>query len=342
MYSKRNFPGVTVLLMAFLLTLVMGCKNDKSEDKPDTPTVEKPPVKVPPFNRDSAYTFVQRQVDFGPRVMGSKGHEDCKNWIIGKMRSYGMEITEQNFEAAVYTGDKFPATNIIAKYKPDNTNRIVLAAHWDTRHIADSDLSTRDQDKPILGADDGGSGVGVLIELARQFSIDGPDMGVDFVFLDAEDYGDSTDPEPTEEAEIEKRQNSWAIGAQYYAHNFSGIRPKYGILLDMVGSAGATFHKEDVSMHFAPGLVNGIWSTAIKMGYGTYFINKQEGFAFDDHYFINTIANIPMVDIINMKDKKFGAHWHTHDDNMKVIDRNTLRAVGQVLLAVVYRDELSI
>ena len=162
MYSKRNFPGVTVLLMAFLLTLVMGCKNDKSEDKPDTPTVEKPPVKVPPFNRDSAYTFVQRQVDFGPRVMGSKGHEDCKNWIIGKMRSYGMEITEQNFEAAVYTGDKFPATNIIAKYKPDNTNRIVLAAHWDTRHIADSDLSTRDQDKPILGADDGGSGVGVL------------------------------------------------------------------------------------------------------------------------------------------------------------------------------------
>ncbi len=343
MNSKRTILAGLLILAIVSTTVFLTCKNEPASDQPETPVVEKPAVKVPAFNRDSAYAFVQKQVDFGPRVLGSEGHENCKNWLVEKMTSYGMEVTEQNFEAEVYTGEKFPATNIIAKYKPDNPNRIILAAHWDTRHIADAELSTYDQEKPILGADDGGSGVGVLIEIARQFSLNGPDLGVDFVFLDAEDYGDSTDPEPdpTDKIAVEKRQNSWAIGAQYYANNLSGHRPKYGILLDMVGASGATFHKEDVSMYYAPGLTNGLWSTARKMGYGAYFINKQEGLAWDDHYFINTIANIPMADIINMKGQKFGDHWHTHNDNMDVIDRNVLRAVGQVMLAVVYRDELS-
>jgi hypothetical protein len=320
-----------------------GCKNDVPEPVvTETPEVKKPAVKVPAFNKDSAYAFVQKQVDIGPRVLGSKGHEECKKWMIQTLSSYGLEVTEQNFEAEVYTGEKFPATNIIAKYKPENTNRILLAAHWDTRHIADSDLSTKDLDKPILGADDGASGVGVLLEIARQTMENGPEMGIDFVFFDAEDYGDSTDPEPdpNDKIAVEKRQNSWAIGAQYYSRNFQGMKPKYGILLDMVGSAGATFHKEYFSINFAPGLTNGLWATARKMGYGSYFLNRQEGVAWDDHYFVNTVAKIPMVDIINMKGDKFGNHWHTHDDNMKVIDRNVLRAVGQVLLAVVYRDEL--
>ena len=339
----KNIKVLSFLLLT--LALIFGCLG--CNDEPEQPTVksEKPKPKkmrpIPHFDKDSAYAFVKEQVDFGPRVLGSEAHEKAKNAIVARLKSYGWNVEEQKFEADVYTGDKFQATNIIAKINPSESNRIMLSAHWDSRHIADSPLSKVDRDKPILGADDGGSGVGVLLELARQISKDGlTGIGVDLVFFDAEDYGE--DGEHETEEEQRKASLTWALGSQYYGKNFSGTKPKFGILLDMVGARNAQFPKEGYSMQASPYVTNSIWELAGQMGYGNFFQNRQGGGVTDDHVYVMKYAGIPMTDIINLPQNNegntFGAYHHTHDDNMTIIDKRTLRAVGQVMLAVIYKE----
>lgn len=324
-----------------VLIFSLGFSSCQTEEKPKNPTPKKIST-IPHFERDSAYQFIKEQVDLGPRVLGSEAHEKAIMLISNQLKGYGWEVTEQKFEAKVYTGKTFPATNIIAKINPKATRRILLAAHWDSRHIADSPLSKKDRDKPILGADDGGSGVGILLEIARQVaSTPISDMGIDMVFLDAEDYGESGNFSTVEE---QKRSSlTWGLGAQYFGKNFSGTKPKYGILLDMVGARNAQFPKEAYSMQGSPYVTNSIWELAGKMGYGNFFQNRKGGGVTDDHIFIMQYAGIPMTDIISLPENgpenlTFGRHWHTHNDNMDIIDSRTLRAVGQVLLAVIYKE----
>ena len=325
-----------ILSLFLSLSLVLICFSCQPEGGTATDTPEAPAKKaftVPKFERDSAYSYLEQQVNFGPRVLGSEASENCKNWFVAQFESFGATVIEQDFEAKVYTGETFNATNIIAQFNPKAQKRILLGAHWDSRHIADSPLSTEDKEKPILGADDGGSGVAVLLEVARQLGANPIDMGVDIVLFDAEDYGESGG----------ENTNSWALGSQHWSANLhkSGYSPKYGILLDMVGSKGARFAKEQFSMQYAGGMVNKIWSLAKNMGYGNYFVDEAGGYVTDDHYFVNTIARIPMLNIINRPvstQTGFGEYWHTHDDDMDIIDRRTLRAVGQVVLAVIYRE----
>lgn len=315
--------------------MVSACQNDATDkaasDSPP-PVVNK--VKVPRFERDSAFAFIEKQVSFGPRVPNTEAHQQCKEWLVEQFRSYGAKVIEQDFIATAYTGLKLNSTNIIAQYKPDAVKRVLLAAHWDSRPFADSPLSEERQEEAILGADDGGSGVAVLLEVARQLQQNPIDLGVDIVLFDAEDYGDSENHTP----------NSFALGSQYWSQNVhvSGQqRPRYGILLDMVGSKDARFPKEYYSTQFAPAIVDKVWKLAQSMGYGNYFVNETSGGIADDHYYVNTIARIPMIDIINRQpgtQTGFGAYWHTHDDDMDVIDKRTLRAVGQVMLAVLYRE----
>ena len=288
-------------------------------------------VPIPAFNRDSAYNYVVKQLEFGPRVVGSAESKACQAWLVAHLKSSGATVIEQDFPAKVYTGETFDATNIIAQFNPEASKRIVLAAHWDSRHIADSPLSTERQNEAILGADDGASGVAVLLEIARALGANPITMGVDIVLFDAEDYGDSND------------RNSWALGAQHWSRNLhvSPYKPKYGILLDMVGSKGARFTKEQWSMQYARPVVEKVWKLASRMGYGNYFVEAAGNPITDDHYFVNTIAKIPMIDIINNpvnSETGFGAYWHTHNDNIDVIDARTLRAVGQVVLATIYRE----
>lgn len=289
---------------------------------------------MPKFERDSALSYVAQQVAFGPRVPNSEEHRQAKGWLVEQFKKYGAKVMEQDFEAKAYTGDVLNATNIIAQFNPGAQKRILLAAHWDTRPFADSPISEERQDEPILGADDGGSGVAVLLEVARQLQANPIDMGVDIVLFDAEDYGESGGDAP----------DTYALGSQYWARNphvTGGQKPKYGILLDMVGAKGARFPKEYFSMQFAPQVVNKVWKLGQDMGYGNYFVNQQGGAITDDHYYVNTIARIPMIDIINRAQGTqtgFGAHWHTHDDDLGIIDKRTLRAVGQVVLAVLYRE----
>ena len=209
---------------------------------------------------------------------------------------------------------------------------MVLAAHWDSRHVADYDPDASRQNEPILGADDGGSGVGILMEIARAIQKNPIDLGVDIVLFDAEDYGESQGEDIT----------TWCLGSQHWSRNphVAGYRADFGILLDMVGSKGARFTKEEVSRTFAPQVLDKVWKLSQNMGYGNYFVNDNTRQLVDDHLFVNQIARIPMIDIINRPvdtETGFGHYWHTHADDMSVIDKQTLRAVGQTLLAVIYQ-----
>lgn len=329
-----------MVIVASLTLLMLGCKNEQSNSVPETPQPETQPLAVPKFERDSALAFVKKQVDFGPRVPNTEAHKRCKDWLVAQFSAYGLKVTEQPFTAKAYTGKTLNGINIIAQYKPEATKRICLAAHWDSRHIADSPLSEGRQKEPILGADDGGSGVGVLLEIARTLQANPPkeqvgDLGVDFVLFDAEDHGDDSDTNPN--------PNSWCLGSQHWSHNIvpAGYSPKYGILLDMVGAKTARFTKEAVSMNFAPTVMNKVWKIAQNLGYTNYFVEDKTGAVTDDHYFVNTIAKIPMIDIIGKSTETptgFGAHWHTHKDDMAIIDVRALRAVGQTLLEVIYQE----
>lgn len=318
--------------LLFLGAALFSCQNEgQSSTGTDAPQITQT-INVPRFNRDSAYAFIQEQVDFGPRVPGSEAHQACKDWLVSKLESYGARVKEQDFTADVYTGEQVPGTNIFAQFNPERSRRLLFGAHWDTRPMADSPLSEERQEEPILGADDGGSGVGVLLEVARLIGADTSlDIGVDIVFFDVEDYGQGGG-------------EGWALGSQYWSRNlpYGGNRPEYGVLLDMVGTKGARFAQEAHSLNFAPNLVEKVWRLAGYMGYSNYFVNQRGGQITDDHYYVNTIGKIPMINIINQDPSTgtgFGPHWHTHRDDMEVIDKATIRAVGKLVLELIYRED---
>ena len=299
--------------------------------------VESQPVKqqnVPAFDADSAWVFVENQVKFGPRVPNSEAHVACGNYLTSELKRFGAQVYEQEATLTAYNGTQLKAKNIIGSYNPENSKRVLLFAHWDSRPYADHDKDPANHKKPIDGADDGASGVGVLLEMARQFSIKSPAIGIDIIFFDAEDYG-------TPEFVKEYKENTWCLGAQFWAKNphVKGYKADFGILLDMVGAKNASFFKEATSMRYAPQIVELVWSTARDLGYGKFFINAEGGAITDDHQYVILGRNIPCIDIIYTdpeSDNGFGPHWHTQNDTMDNIDRETLKAVGQTVLQVVY------
>jgi Zn-dependent M28 family amino/carboxypeptidase len=309
-------------LSLIILTLLSSCKDDKVPQQDIHVTIGK-------FNPDTAYAFIETQVEFGIRHMNSPGHEACKTWLGAKLKFYGFELIEQEFTARAYDGQTLNGTNIIGRHNPDVRERILLCAHYDTRQMAEKD--SLDPDTPIDGADDGASGVAVTLEIARQIAINPIPMGVDIIFFDAEDHG----------ANGPDNDYTWGLGSQYWSRNLheKSYAVKYGILLDMVGARNATFPKEGFSMRSAPHVVNKIWALARQIGRQQYFVDRETGFITDDHRFIIENAGIPMVDIIHVNaDGKFGSHHHTHADNLDIIDKRTLEAVGQVVLAVICRE----
>ena len=227
----------------------------------------------PAFNADSAYLFCQQQCDFGPRTMNSKAHDDCEQWIINKFKGYGMTIVPQKCELKGYDGTILHSTNIIASYKPALKDRIMLCAHWDCRPWADNDPDEANWKKPVMAANDGASGIAVMLEIARLISISpdscrlSPTLGLDFICFDAEDYGF-----PQWET-IEDPGNTWALGSKYWAGNLHtpGYKARYGILLDMVGGQGAQFYQESMSKYYAKHIVDKVWRAAAVVGYGSSF-----------------------------------------------------------------------
>ncbi len=298
-------------------------------------------VQLPRFDADSAYAFVEAQVKFGPRVPNSAEHRACGDFLENQLKSYGAEVVTQNVELVAYDGTKLQARNIVAQFQPQKAKRVMLCAHWDSRPWADSDPDATKHRTPILGANDGASGVGVLLEIARLLAATPTELGIDIVFFDAEDYGThNADDDPTRET----MDHSWALGSQYWSRrpHKSDYNARYGILLDLVGAPGSTFYQEGISLIYAGSLVEKIWNTAHKLGHGKYFVKEKGGYTTDDHYYVNEFMGLPCVDIINYDEDSengFGKYHHTIKDDMSWIDRETLKAVGETVVAVIYNEK---
>jgi|TARA_B110000902_G_C14249689_1_gene565617 hypothetical protein len=315
-----------IAVLSFLLLAFYGCSdsNMTGTKKPSTPTKASVTVK---FDADSAYQYVQEQVDFGPRVPGTAAHANTAIYLQQKLAQFCDTAFTQYGSMPTGRGANVAIKNIIGSINPQQTKRVLLCAHWDTRPMAD-----QDKEKPTTpadGANDGASGVGILLEIARQLQVQRPDAGVDIVLFDAEDMGDSRGAPTT-----------WCLGSQYWSK--TPHKPNYvarfGILLDMVGAENATFAIEGNSWQYAQPYVKKVWNTAVSLGHANHFVNYRGGEILDDHFFINTIRGIPTLDIIEYDAASgagFGDYWHTHDDNMGGINKNTLNAVGETVFKVV-------
>ena len=341
MEAKQMMRILSTVIVCLSMMFIAACGG--SGTPPTTTATQQATAKVelPKFDADSAYGFVKAQVDFGPRVPNSNEHRLCGDYLADKLKSYGAEVVNQNMELVAYDGTKLQARNIIGKFQPEKKKRVMLCAHWDSRPWADADPDATKHRTPILGANDGASGVGVLLEIARLLSHTPTEVGIDIIFFDAEDYGThNADDDPSRES----MDHSWALGSQYWSRrpHKSGYNARYGILLDLVGAPGSTFYKEGISMHYAPTLVDKIWNMAHKAGHGKFFINEQGGYVTDDHYYVNEFFGLPCVDIINYdkeSDNGFGKYHHTIKDDMDWIDRESLRAVGETVVAVIYNEK---
>ncbi len=309
-----------------MLLALCSCKDQpKDSNSEQIETEIKQPFTVQ-FDADSAYRYVQEQVDFGPRVPGSAAHGKTARYLEQKLAQFCDTAFTQYGYMKGSKGQNVAINNIIGSFGSEKSKRILLCAHWDTRPMADQDATN--PTTPADGANDGASGVGVLLEVARQLQIQQPDAGVDIILFDAEDMGDSRGEATT-----------WCLGSQYWAKtpHKSNYVARFGILLDMVGAENATFAIEGHSWLYAQPYVNLVWQTANSLGYSKHFVYNQGGQLIDDHLYINKIRGIPTLDIIHYEPSGsgFGDFWHTHDDNMSGISKSTLKAVGETVFKVV-------
>lgn len=327
-----------LIFILFILPIIWSCSpKDTVEDdgnNSDSLTTEiKEPIKkmeAVSFNEDSAYYFVEKQVKFGPRVPGSANHKKAAQWLVSILNHLCDTVYEQKGIVTTFKNQNIPFLNIIGSFNPQSKERIMLSAHWDTRPQADEDKVNPYM--PADGANDGASGVGILIEIARQLSQNRPGIGIDLVLFDAEDGGDRRGS-----------SESWCLGSQYWSKtpHVPNYKAKFGILLDMVGAKDATFPMELHSLDFARDYVYFVWQTGQSLGYGQYFTNDKGGMITDDHYYINSILGIRTLDIIQYNtatNTGFGDFWHTQKDNMSIIDKKTLKAVGHTVIEVIYRQ----
>ncbi len=321
--------------IVILLAVLSLCACNKAV-KPDT-------VAHNAFSGDSAYAFIDRQMSFGPRVPNSKAHRDCAVWLVQQLRNYGAQVELQKGTLQDYAGRLQPIINIIGHFVPDSVDAkkeaVLLCAHYDTRAWADEEVYYEDRAYNVPGANDGASGVAVLLEVARQISLNRLKQPVDIIFFDYEDQGT-----PSSYTGVQ-RENTWCLGSQLFAAHYTERirttemqRPyRFGILLDMVGAPDAVFPKEMYSVQYAQNYVELVWRKAHQLGYGRYFKDAMSYPITDDHYYLN-IAGIPCVDIIHYDANNatgFASWWHTRHDDMTNIDTATLTAVGQVVLAVI-------
>lgn len=285
---------------------------------------------------DSLFGFVETQVGFGPRVPGTGAHEACRRYLTGTLTGYGVESVEvQAVEVETWEGKSVTAYNILGRINPGAKERILLLAHYDTRPWADEDPREENRATPIDGANDGGSGVAVLLEVARNLKTAPLDsIGVDLLFVDMEDSGQSGAGD----------EDSWCLGTQRWVEAMpytSGDTPRYGVLLDMVGGKDAVFFREHLSQSYAKSIVDKVWALAAASGFRDRFPNETGGSVIDDHLHINR-AGIPCIDIIESYSQytgSFNPTWHTTSDNLASIDRETLRIVAQVVLNLLYRED---
>jgi len=324
--NLRYITGIISFIIFFA-----GCGNDRPEERERTLELKEEAVFVPEFDQEKAFEYLLAQTDFGPRNPGSDGHQRCLQYLTFELQNFAEAVNQQSFRHTGYGGRSYQMTNIIASFNVEATNRILLGAHWDTRPRAEHDPDPDKRDDPILGANDGASGVAVLLELARMFSENSPPIGVDIILFDGEDYGREGD------------LNQYLLGAKHFAQNKpSGYRPRFGIIIDMVGDKEARFPREANSMQYAPWVVDLIWNTARTLDL-PQFEDRRGPAIYDDHIPLNEVG-IPTALIIDAElvgadaEEERRRYWHTTMDTPEQCSPESLGAVGRVLTEIIYRQ----
>jgi len=272
----------------------------------------------PAFDGASAFVFLREQCDMGPRYPGSPGHAAIRRFLVEKLAAFGASVAQQPFEAVLSTGDTLRLVNIVGSYRPDARKRILLGAHYDTRPRADRDPDPANRERPIVGANDGGSGVAVLLELARLLAASSPAVGVDLVFFDGEDWGE------------EGNTADYLLGSRRYAKSLGDRRPFAMILVDMVGERDSRMSVEGFSAAASPALCARIYGIARTLGLPN-FVQAQGPSIIDDHLpFIQ--AGIPAIDLIDFE----YPYWHTLADTPDKCSSESLAAVGSVLVRYIW------
>ncbi|HET6511274.1 MAG TPA: M28 family peptidase [Candidatus Kapabacteria bacterium] len=329
--------AVTAALSLALISQVSltGCEKKLDPATGDTiPAVthkEIPSKPVPPFDEQRAYKDIEKQVAFGPRVSKTDAHKKALAFFEQELTAAGGSVSIQRFSEQGYNGEVLELANVLASFNPTSTERILLVAHWDSRPRADFDPDSSKHNRPIAAANDGASGVGVLLEIARQMKDNPPPIGVDILLTDGEDYGDSDVDD----------MDKYFLGAKHFAKNKpQGYYPRLGILLDLVGDKKAVFKKEGYSMQAAPSIVNFVWNTAKELNLKTF--NQEIGASISDDHLPLIQAGMRVIDIIdqdlvghNTTDPE-RKYWHTHNDTMKNISAATLDEVGTLVLTLIY------
>ena len=326
------FRGIQYSILVLLLLCVSCVKQQQSSTTNS---------QLSTFSADSAYTYIAQQLAFGARVPGTQAHEACGDWLLSELVRHGAQVKNQHGTMTNYAGKPQAIRNIVAILEGNTSHAILLCAHWDCRPWSDEEELYEDRFEPVMGANDGASGVGVILEMVRQLSIR-KSKGefiptVQVVFFDCEDMGTPAHFTGSQ------RDHTWCLGSQYWAQQLkiqnSKFKINYGILLDMVGDPSATFPKEYFSMQYAGGYVEQLWRTAQRLGYGRYFVQQATYYPItDDHYYVSTIAGIPCVDIIDYKtntETGFAEWWHTQHDDIQNINKQTLQAVGETVLTTI-------
>ena len=323
------FRGIQYSILVLLL-LCVSCVKQQQSSTPDVRCV---------FSADSAYTYIVQQLAFGARVPGTKAHEACGNWLVSELARHGAQVKSQYGTMTNYAGMPQAIRNVVAILEGNTSHAILLCAHWDCRPWSDEEELYENRFSPVMGANDGASGVGVILEIVRQLSIRKSKgefiPSIQVVFFDCEDMGT-----PAHFTGVQ-REHTWCLGSQLWAkeYNRSLQSIQYGVLLDMVGDPSATFPKEYFSMQYAGAYVERLWREANKLGYGRYFVQRATYYPItDDHYYVNTIASIPCVDVIDYKintETGFAEWWHTQHDDIQNINKQTLQAVGETVLTTI-------
>lgn len=312
------------LLFITITLTIFGCSREK------TPRAEVPGERqvikhqVPPFDKKRAFDDLTAQVAFGPRTAGSTAHDQCLNFLQVEMNKYADAVNLQTFDVAGYGNEHLRLTNVISSFNLQSPTRILLLAHWDSRPRADQDPDPAKQKQGVPGANDGASGVAVLMEIARALKSSPPPVGVDMLFDDGEDYGKEGD------------NDRYLLGTRYFARHLpDGFHPAFGILLDMVGDKQLEILREPNSMRDAPDIVDLVWSTARDLGV-YQFIESVQRPVLDDHLPLNE-AGIRTIDLIDFNyPDATNRYWHTTQDTPDKCSPESLEAVGTVLLNVIF------
>jgi len=277
-----------------------------------------------PFDGEAALRYVQEQVAFGPRIPNTDGHRRTGDWIQAHLARTADSVEVQAFAHVTADGDTLHLRNFIGRFRPDVRERVLLLAHWDSRPHADQSRNLAEQELPVPGANDGASGVAVLLGVADVLAATPPSVGVDLLFVDGEDYGTFTMPDGGLGPDV-------LLGSRHYAATLADADvPLYAVLFDMIGDADLQIYQEGNSVSRAPEVVDRVWNAARDLGYGDVFQPTARYTLTDDH--------VPLLDrgvrAIDVVDFDYPP-WHTVTDTPDKVSARSLKIVGDVAVTLV-------